>query len=109
IRNFSWLGLLPHAQAARLGIDLGRIGEDLAAHPPVNDFLVLDVVVGKDAEDDKAHDQECCQAGSDKRAGKLVAKALRAGNFDLNGQTSKAESPSFSQTHGGPERYLLVR
>ena len=58
IRHFMGIGFLSDTQAARLGIDLGGIGEYLPAHALIDNLLIFDVVVRKDAEAWQANDKK---------------------------------------------------
>jgi hypothetical protein len=86
IGNLFGISLLADADAAWLGVDLGRIGEDLAAHPFIYYFLVFNVVVREKAKHQQAHDQECRHRCPDNGTPQAIAEAFHARDFDFNCQ-----------------------
>src|SRR5262249_31775549 len=110
IGDFLGIGLLANADGPGLGVDLGRVGEDLPAHFSVNNPLVLDVVIRKKPQKQGEKDEKRCYRRPDKRILQAVSEALGVRDCDFNRHVltlGGIRHPS-SQTLGGPERYLLV-
>src|SRR6185312_3457294 len=84
------IGLLAYSDAAWLRVYLGSIGKDRSAHPLIDDFLVLDVVVGKDAKEDQANDQACRHGGTHNGALQSCMRAFDARDFKFYGQAKNS-------------------
>src|SRR5712672_3170292 len=88
------ISLLADADIARLSIDLGGVGKDRAAHTLFHDFLVLDVVVRKHAEQHEGKDEESSESGPEKRVSQAATEAFDARNFYFNGHVpSRRRAP----------------
>src|SRR5882724_5250623 len=94
VGNLTRISLLPDADIARLGVDLGRIGEDGSVKALVDDLLVLDVVVRKHAEQHEGKNEESSESGPEKRVSQAATEAFDARNFYFNGHVpSRRRAP----------------
>src|SRR5689334_19346920 len=92
IRNFPRISLLRNANAARLRINLCRIGKDWAVKALVDDLLVLDVVVREHAEQHERDDEKSSQPGTKKRVPEAATEAFDARNFYFNSHVPSGRS-----------------
>src|SRR5882724_7280714 len=94
VGDLTRVSLLANADIARLGVDLGGVGEDRAAHALFDDLLVLDVVVRKHAEQHEGKNEESSESGPEKRVSQAATEAFDARNFYFNGHVpSRRRAP----------------
>src|SRR5579859_6879071 len=90
VANFTPVSFLSNADSARLGKNLGRIGKDGTVETLIYDFLIFDVVVGKDPEHHQTDDQERSHSGTQNGTLQASTEALHARDFYFNSQAQNS-------------------
>src|SRR5882724_6634384 len=94
VGDLTRVSLLANADIARLGVDLGGVGQDRTANALFDDLLVLDVVVRKHAEQHEGKNEESSESGPEKRVSQTATEAFDARNFYFNGHVpSRRRAP----------------
>src|SRR5581483_45656 len=66
--------LVAAVDGLRRAVNLGGVGEDLTAHPAINDLFVFQVVIRRDGDDCDAHHDEDRQGSFDQRVAQVSAR-----------------------------------